>query len=51
MMGDTFDSGNLVKVERWRFLADNTTDHLEKAPTSIMLMRSKHGCASRLISP
>lgn len=51
MMGDTFDSGQFVKVERWRFSAENTTDHLDKALTSIMFRRPKHSCASRLIRP
>jgi len=51
MMGDTFDSGQFVKVERWRFSVENTTDHLDKAPTSIMYWRPKHVRASRLISP
>ena len=39
MMGDTFlkiKSGNLVKVERWRFSQENTTYYLDNALNDIM---------------
>ena len=40
MIGDTFSKNKnrsiLVKVERWRFSQENTTDYLDKAPNDIM---------------
>lgn len=45
MMGDTFDVERIVKVERWRFSVENTTDHLDKAPKKYNVVSAKaHLC-------